>query len=123
MARPWTLAGEARRQSRVSVAAGDAGGDGPPSHLVHTQQRVCRSRGSAAASTAGPAELQGPRARAQGAWAGRPCCRHTSMPTAVCQGRILFQILRPSSAGSALHASGAGTGGTNFQLRRNGDTR
>lgn len=49
------------------MAAGDAGGDGAPSHLVHTQQRVCRSQGSAAASTAGPAELQGPR---EGAGAG-----------------------------------------------------
>lgn len=90
-----------------------------------TPSSVCAGhRGALRLPRQGPRSCRGRgRARAQGACAGRPCCRHTSMPTAVCQGRILFQILRPSSACSALHASGAGTGGTNFQLRRNGDTR
>lgn len=116
VAHPWTLPGEAGRPWVMLVGTGAVLPGPHPAACVPVTGECSRF-------SSGAAELQGLGAGAWGACAGRPRCRHTSVQTAVCQGRILFQILRPSSASSALHAPGAGTSGTNFQLRRNGDTR
>lgn len=112
MAHPWVLAAKPE-------AVGDAGGD-RCRPAWPTPGGVCAGHRGVQQPKA--VELQGPWAGARGlvlaarAAATRPC-------------RLLFArdgfSSNPvsSSASSALHAPGAGTSGTNFQLRRNGDTR
>lgn len=117
---------------------GDAGADGAPSHLVHTRQRVRRSRGSAAASNlpgrvesgsqaAGPGGAcgaAGAEGGGAGAHAGRPHCRPTSVQTVLfARDGFSFKSCVPPPPAPLCRLLAPEPSGTNFQLRRNGDTR